>query len=54
MEFIKIDGARVKKLRKDHNLSQQQVAIACNMTKQAISSLEKKGSEAKIRDTNLI
>lgn len=54
MKFIKIDGTRVKALRIDHNLSQQQVAIACDMTKQAISSLEKKGSESKIRDTNLI
>ena len=44
MKFIKIDGTRVKALRIDHNLSQQQVAIACDMTKQAISSLEKKGS----------
>ena len=53
MKFININGTRVKALRQAANLTQYELAELLPISKQAISQIESKGDNARIRDNNL-
>ena len=53
MKYININGTRVKALRQSANLTQYDLAELLPISKQAISQIESKGENARIRDTTL-